>query len=60
MHHMVSHEGKHKAFKAEIKVVSEVIPISAELNALRMCVDALLKTAIRHRQVLVGTRQTGS
>ncbi len=30
-----------------------VIPTSAELKALRMCVEALLKSAIRHRQVLV-------
>ena len=30
-----------------------VIPISAEQKALRMCVEALLKCAIRHMQVLV-------
>ena len=47
------HERKHNACRAESEVVLVVIPISAESKALRMCLEALLKSAIRHRQVLV-------
>ncbi len=50
---MAGHERKHNARRAETGGCVSGIPISAELKALRMCVEALLKSAIRHRQVLV-------
>ena len=47
------HECKHNACRAELEVALAVIPTSTELKALSMCVEALLKSAVRHMQVHV-------
>ncbi len=46
-----------------LEVESVLILVSAECRAQKMCVEALLKSAIRHMQALStesDTRQTGS
>jgi len=50
---LAGHERKHNVCRAETGGCVIDIPTSEEQKALRMCVEARLKNAIRHRQVLV-------
>ena len=56
---MAGHERKHNARRAENGGCISGIRISAESKVLRMCVEALLKSAIRYRQVLVHRQAQG-
>ncbi len=47
------HERKHNACRAEIERCISAYTYISRVKALRMWVEALLKSAIRHRQVLV-------
>ena len=56
---MAGHERKHNACRAEIGDCVSGIPISAKSTALRTCVEALLESAVRHRQVHVHRQAQG-
>ncbi len=56
---LACHERKHNARRTETGGCVSGIPTSAKSTAVKMCDEALLESAVRHRQVLVHRQAQG-